>query len=83
MPPDTGGMNVSCCSISFSMPVTNTVSMPIQVRNQPIPISLAKAAGLNQPRLVGQDLFGLLQGVGVFVDDGVVAGGLFVFGDPQ
>jgi len=51
--------------------------------NDPVPISPAEAAGLNQSRLVGQDAFGLLQGEGVFVDDGVVAGGLFVFGDPQ
>lgn len=57
--------------------------MSIQMRNDPIPIFSPKAAGLNQSRLVGQDVFGLLQGEGVFVDDGVVAGGLFMFGDPQ
>jgi hypothetical protein len=57
--------------------------MTLQMRNDPVPISPAVATWLNQPRLVGQDVFGLLQGEGVFVDDGVVAGGLFVFGDPQ
>lgn len=32
---------------------------------------------------VGQDLFDLVQGEGVFMNDGVVAGSFFVFGDPQ
>lgn len=44
------------------------------------PVAVAVGVGLDMAGAVGQDLAGLVQGVGVFVDDGVVAAGVPVFG---
>lgn len=45
------------------------------------PVAVAVSIGLDMAGAVGQDLAGLLQGVRVLVDDGVVAAGVVVFGD--
>lgn len=50
--------------------------MLIQMRDQYFLIYFPKAAWLKILRLFCQDAFGLLQGEGVFVGYGVVAGGL-------
>lgn len=44
------------------------------------PVAVAVGVGLDMVGAVGQDLAGLVQGVGVFVDDGVEAAGVTVFG---
>lgn len=56
------------------------LSMPMQLWHQPIPVALLAVAWADMAGFVGQDVLGLLQGVGVFVNDGVVAGSLFVLG---
>lgn len=45
------------------------------------PVAVAVGVGLDMAGAVGQDLAGLVQGVGVLVDDGVVAASIAVFGD--
>lgn len=45
------------------------------------PVAVAVGVGLDMAGAVSQDLAGLAQGVGVLVDDGVVAAGVAVFGD--
>ena len=45
------------------------------------PVAIAVGVGLDMAGAVGQDLTGLVQGVRVLVDDGVVAAGVAVFGD--
>lgn len=45
------------------------------------PVGVAVGVGLDMAGAVGQDLAGLVQGVGVLVDDGVVAADVVVFGD--
>lgn len=52
-----------------------------QVRDQLGPVGVAVGVGLDMAGAVGQDLAGLVQGVGVLVNDGVVAAGVAVFGD--
>jgi len=52
-----------------------------QVRDQLGPVGVAVGVGLDMAGAVGQDLAGLVQGVGVLMDDGVVAAGVTVFGD--
>lgn len=45
------------------------------------PVAVSVGVGLDMVGAVGQDLAGLVQGVRVLVDDGVVAAGVTVFGD--
>jgi len=45
------------------------------------PVAVALGVGLDMAGAVGQDLAGLVQGVGVLVDDGVVVACVTVFSD--
>lgn len=52
-----------------------------QMGDQLGPVAIAVGVGLDMVGAVGQDLAGLVQGIGVLVDDGVVAAGVAVFSD--
>jgi len=60
---------------------TDSQRLAAQVGDQLGPVGIAVGVGLDMACAVGQDLAGLVQGIGVFVDDGVVAAGVAVFGD--
>lgn len=74
----TGLWFCDCCIKELP---TDRFGLSAQVGDQLGPVAVAMGVGLDMAGTVGQDLAGLVQGVGVLVDDGVVAASVTVFGD--
>lgn len=73
--------NLWFCDCCINELPTYSFGLAAQVGDQLWPVAVAVGVGLDMAGAVGQDLAGLVQGVGVLVDDGVVAAGVAVFGD--
>lgn len=66
--------------VTYESPI-DRFGLAAQVGDKFGPVAVAVGVGLDMAGAVGQDLAGLVQGVRVLMNDGVVAAGVAVFGD--
>lgn len=74
-------MGLWFCDYSTDISLADRLGLAAQVGDQLGPVAIAVSVGLDMAGAFGQDLAGLVQGVRVLVDDGVVAAGIAVLGD--
>lgn len=74
-------MGLWFCDCCINKLPADSLGLAAQVGEQLGPVAVAVGVGLDMAGAVGQDLAGLVQGVGGLVDEGVVAAGVAVFGD--
>lgn len=74
-------MDLLFCDCCINELPADRFGLAAQVGDQLGPVAVAVGVRLDMVGAVGQDLAGLVQGVGILVNDGVVAAGVTVFCD--